>query len=81
MSSPSRLVNVSVKVPRELREKMKQVNVNWSEYLRKVIEAKVEEELAKKASKRLDEIRSRAGEIPAREIVEWLRKDRERGLE
>lgn len=77
----SKLVNVSVKVPRELRDKMRQVDVNWSEYLRKVIEDKVREELAKKAARRLDEIRSRAGEVSTGEIVKWLREDRERGSE
>jgi predicted DNA-binding protein len=43
-------VNVSIKVPVELKKRMKEVDVNWSEYLRSVIEAKVKEELAKKAS-------------------------------
>lgn len=79
MVSPlGRLVNVSVKVPRELRELMRQVDVNWSEYLRSVIEAKVREELAKRASRRLDEIRAGAGRIPTGEIVGWLREDRAR---
>lgn len=78
MSHIGRLVNVSVKVPRELRDQMKQVDVNWSEYLRSVIEAKVREELAKKASKRLDEIRGKAERIHTGEIVKWLREDRAR---
>lgn len=51
MSLLSRLVNVSVKVPEEVRRLMKRVNVNWGEYLRQVIEAKIREELTKRLLK------------------------------
>jgi chemotaxis regulatin CheY-phosphate phosphatase CheZ len=77
----SRLVNVSIKVPVELKKRMKEVDVNWSEYLRSVIEAKVKEELAKKASQILEEIQKRVKEIPTEEIVKWIREDRQRDLE
>ena len=79
MSCLGKLVNVSVKVPEELRELMKRININWSEYLREVIEAKVREELAKEASRELDEIRARARRTPTEAIVRWIRKDREQG--
>jgi len=73
-----RLVNVSVKVPEELRELMRKVNVNWSEYLREVIRARIREELAKKASKKLDEIQARAVRVLTEVVVRWLREERER---
>ena len=73
-----RLVNVSVKVPEEIKKLMKRVNVNWSEYLRNVVEAKIRMEMAKDAVRKLDEIRRRAGEVPTEEIVRWIREDRER---
>ena len=63
VSHLGRLVNVSVKVPEELRNLMKKVDVNWSEYLREVIETKIRMEMAKDAVRRLDEIRGRAGKI------------------
>jgi len=72
------LVNVSVKVPEELRESMRQVDVNWSEYLREVIKARIREELAKEASKKLDEIQARAEKVPTEVVVRWLREGRER---
>jgi hypothetical protein len=75
-----RLVNVSVKVPEEVRSLMKKVNVNWSEYLREVIEAKIRVEMAKDATKKLDEVRGRAREVPTEEIVRWIREDREGSL-
>jgi len=48
VSSSGRLVNVSVKVPEELRELMRRVKVDWSEYLREVIKAKIKEELKRR---------------------------------
>jgi len=75
-----RLVNVSVKVPEETRRMMKKVNVNWSEYLREAIEAKIRGEIAKDASRKLDEIRKKAGKVPTEEIVRWIREDRARSL-
>ncbi len=77
----SRLVNVSVKVPEEVRRLMKKVNVNWSEYLRQVIEAKIREEIAREAAEKLDEIRRRSGKVSTEEIVKWIREDREKSLE
>jgi len=73
-----KLVNVSVKVPEELKELMQHVNVNWSEYLREAIKAKIREELAKEASEKLDEIQARAKKVPTEVLVKWLREERER---
>jgi hypothetical protein len=80
VSHLGRLVNVSVKVPEEIRELMKKVDVKWSEYLRGAIEAKIKAEMAMEAVKRLDEIRERAGKVPTEELVRWIREDRERSL-
>ncbi|MCD6535841.1 MAG: hypothetical protein J7K49_02260 [Thaumarchaeota archaeon] len=77
MSPLGRLVNVSVKVPEELRELMRRVKVDWSEYLREVIKAKIREELAKEAAEKLDEIKGRAGKVPTEVLVRWLREERE----
>ncbi|RLE51281.1 MAG: hypothetical protein DRJ33_06215 [Candidatus Methanomethylicota archaeon] len=76
-----KLVNISVKVPEEIRKLMKEVDVNWSEYLRGVIEAKVRMEVAKEAARKLDKIRERSGKVSTEEIVRWIREDRESGLE
>ena len=78
VSCLGKLVNVSVKVPEELRQLMRRVKVDWSEYIRGAIEAKVKEELAKEAAVKLDEIRSKAGVVPTEVIVKWLREEREK---
>jgi len=72
-----KLVNVSVKVPKELRDLMRKVDVNWSEYLREAIEMKVSIELSKMALNTLDEIRRKVQGIPMEELVKWIREDRE----
>ena len=80
VSQLGRLVNVSVKVPEELRKLMRSVNVNWSEYLRGLIETKARVEMARDAVKKLDEIRERAGKLPTEELLKWIREDRSRSL-
>lgn len=69
---------ISVKVPSELKRKMKQVKVNWSEYIRDSIQKKIEEQRLKAASTKLDEVRTRVKPVPTQELVSWIREDRER---
>jgi hypothetical protein len=69
---------VTVKVPRELKEKMKRVKVNWSQFIRESIQKKVEEQRLKEASAKLDEIRTRSKPVSTDELVSWIREDRER---
>jgi hypothetical protein len=69
---------VTVKVSNELKEKMKQVKVNWSQFIREAIKRKIEEQRLKEASQKLDEIRMRSKPVPTDELVSWVREDRER---
>jgi len=69
---------VTVKVPRELKERMKRVKVNWSQFIRESIQRKVEEQKLKEASARLDEIRMRSKHVSTDDLVSWIREDRER---
>ena len=57
---------------------MRRVKVDWSEYLREVIKAKIKEELAKEAAEKLDEIKGRARKVPTEVLVRWLREEREK---
>ena len=45
---------VSFRIPHELKKKMKDVDINWSEEIRKFIEAKVREYRKKKALEEID---------------------------
>jgi len=69
---------VTVKVPKELKEKMKEVKVNWSKYIRDAIQRKIGEQKLKTASAKIDEVRKRAKPVPTEELVSWIREDRER---
>ena len=69
---------VTVKVPRELKKKMKQTDMNWSQYIRECIEKKIDEQRIREASRRLDDIRGRGEQVPTKELASWIREDRER---
>ena len=75
-----KLVNVTVKVPEELREQMRKVKIDWSGYLREAIREKVREKMAKEAAERLEAIRRRAKVVPTEVLVAWQREDREQEL-
>jgi len=69
---------ITVKVSSELKKKMKQVKVNWSEYIRSAVQKKIEEQRLKTASAKLDEVRARTKMVPTEELVSWIREARER---
>jgi hypothetical protein len=69
---------ITVRVSGELKKKMKQVKVNWSEYIRECVQKKIDEQKLRAASEKLDEIRKRTKTTSTQEIVSWIREDRER---
>lgn len=68
---------ITVKIPSELKKKMKQVKVNWSEYIRGCVQKKIDEQKMKAASAKLDEIRIRAKPVSEEEVLSWIREGRE----
>lgn len=72
------MVVVTFKIPKELKERMKNFKVNWSQFIRESIQRKVEEQRLREASARLDEIRARSKPVATDELVSWIREDRER---
>jgi hypothetical protein len=69
---------ITVRIPSELKKKMKQVKVNWSEYIRNSIQKKIEQQELESASAKIDQIRTRTKPVPTEELVSWVREDRER---
>ncbi len=69
---------ITVKVPDDLKEKMSQVNINWSEYIRECVQKRIDEQKMKEASAKLDEIRSRAKPVSEDELLSWIKEGRER---
>ena len=74
----SQLNVITVKIPSELKKKMKQVKVNWSQYIRESIQREIEEQKMREASMQLDEVSKRVKPVPTEELVSWIRQDRER---
>jgi hypothetical protein len=68
---------VSVRISKELKEKMSRVQEDWASYLRHMIERRVHQHEMLEASRRIDEIRSKTvrGTYQAAESV---RRDRDR---
>jgi len=50
---------ICIRVPKELKEEMKEININWSEYIRDLIRKKIREIKMMKASEKIDEIRAK----------------------
>jgi hypothetical protein len=69
---------ITVKVPNEMKKKMKNVKVNWSQYIRDCVQKKIDQQDMIVASAKLDEIRKRTKPTSTEEIVYWIREDRER---
>ncbi len=69
---------ITVKISSEMKKKMKQVKMNWSEYIRDSIQKKIDEQKLKAASAKIDELRAKTKPVPTEELVSWIREDRER---
>jgi poly(3-hydroxyalkanoate) synthetase len=68
---------ITVKVPKELKKSMKQIKINWSQYIRECVQEKVDEQKRRAASAKLDEIRKRSKPVTEEEILAWIREGRE----
>ena len=77
MSSDSMSVKFTVRIPRELKERMDRLShINWSEVVRRAIEERVREEEVKLALKIMDEVSRRAR--PERPLADVIREFRDR---
>lgn len=72
-----RYETVSVKIPSELKELMKQLGIKPSEVLRKAIEDEVRKRQVQKIKGEICEIKESLDKIPMEEIVGSIREDRE----
>ncbi len=68
---------VSIRIPKKLKEEMKKVNVNWSKYLRSVIEEKIRQIKMEEASRKIDEIRNKTA-MGVFNAAKSIREDRDK---
>lgn len=69
---------VAVRVPDEIKKKMKDVPEDWSEYLRNAIRARLKKEDQKKLLKRVDRIMNGVPRPPKGTGLKSIREDRDR---
>ena len=70
--------SLSIRVDDDLKKEMSSLNVNWSEYIREAIRAKVAEEKRRKAGEELlASLEKREHVVPEGFIVETIRGARE----
>lgn len=68
---------VSVRVPKDLKERMARIQENWGEYLRRMIERRIKEEEIVEASKEIDRVRSKT-KRGVYDAARSVREDRDR---
>jgi len=74
----SKYVTVSTKIPQELKEKMKQLEIKPSKLLRKAIEDEIRRREAKKLKEAIEKLKPVLNKVSVEEIVKGIREDRER---
>jgi len=50
---------VSIRVPKDLKEEMSRLDLDWADYIRQVIEERVKAEKMRRACKVMDELREK----------------------
>jgi hypothetical protein len=70
---------VAVRVPEEIKKKMKEVPEDWSKFLRHAIEDRIQKEEQKKILKDIDRIMAGIPRPPRGTGAKSIREDRDRG--
>lgn len=68
---------ISVRIPKDLKKMMKEININWSEEIRKFIEKRVREYRKLEALKEIDSMLSDVPEVKAGTAKSYVREDRD----
>ena len=64
-------------MPKDLKQKMSRLQVNWADYIRQMIERRIREHEVLEASRKIDEIRAKTRE-GAYHAAKSVREDRDR---
>lgn len=72
----SKYTTVSTKIPQELKEKMKQLEIKPSKLLRKAIEDEIRKREAKKLKEDIEKLKPVLNKVSVEEIVKSIREDR-----
>ncbi|MEW6214457.1 MAG: hypothetical protein AB1478_04520 [Nitrospirota bacterium] len=70
---------VAVRVPEEIKKKMKDTPVDWSEYLRQAIEMRIHQEEQKKVLQEVKALLKKIPKSPKGTAARSIREDRDSG--
>ena len=70
---------VAVRVPEETEKKMKEINEDWSAYLRRTIDDRLQKEEQKRLLKKLERVFKKVPKSPRGFGARSVREDRDRG--
>ena len=70
-------VTISAKVPKELRDKARELGINISEVVRKALQEEVKKRMLEEIKRRRDLIAKKLEKIPDERIVQIVRETRE----
>ncbi len=68
---------VSFRIPRDLKDKMKKIDTNWSEEIRRFIELRVKEYTRRKKLEEIDEMLKRITGAEKGTAAKYVREDRD----
>lgn len=71
---------ITFKTTEKMKKEMRQIEVNWSEYMRECVQKKINHEKRKAAFAKLDEIRKQSKPVTEEELLSWIREGRERSV-
>ncbi|MCJ7613721.1 type II toxin-antitoxin system CcdA family antitoxin [Candidatus Bathyarchaeota archaeon] len=74
----SKSVTVSTKIPKQLKEKIKQLNIKPSKLLRKAIEDEIRRREAEKLKEDIEKLKPTLDMVSVEDIVKAIREDRTR---
>ncbi|MGQ9538540.1 MAG: type II toxin-antitoxin system CcdA family antitoxin [Candidatus Bathycorpusculaceae bacterium] len=74
----SKYTTVSTKIPKELKEKMRELKIKPSKLLRKAIEDEVRRREAEKLKEDISKIKPLLDKVSVEEVVKSVREDRRR---
>lgn len=70
-------ITLTVRIPKDLKDEMAKINVNWSDVVRKAVEEKLREEKTSWAMKVMDEVSSKSRPMkPTEQLVREMRDAR-----
>lgn len=68
---------IAIRVPKELKRKLRELNIKYSEEVRKFLEELIRRETVKRSVSRALEIQKKVKKIEGNLAVEFLREDRD----